>query len=159
MKKIINMKTISTIAFGLFAVVSLCFSNEPNKTSSAIDSSGKVVHLTNDMFKKSIYNYDANKQWKFEGTKPVIIDFYASWCGPCRKMAPIIEQIAKEYAGQVVVYKVDTDAETLLSQKMGISSLPTLLFIPVSGQPQASLGLIPKESIVKAINEVLLLKK
>jgi len=138
----------------IFIIFGNCIANDTSKK----ETTGSVIHLTNDLFKQKIYNYDINKQWKFEGDKPVIIDFYASWCGPCKMMSPIIEEIAKEYAGKIVVYKVDTDAESLLSQKMGISSLPTLLFIPLKGQPQGSVGAIPKESLVKAINEVLLVK-
>jgi thioredoxin 1 len=89
---------------------------------------------------------------------PVIIDFYADWCGPCRQLSPRIEEIAKEYAGKIIVYKVNTDKERELSQKLGIQSLPTLLFIPMKGQPQATMGALPKETLVKAVNEVLLVK-
>jgi thioredoxin len=105
-----------------------------------------------------VFNYETNKEWKYLGNKPAIIDFYASWCGPCRIMTPRLEEIAKEYAGKIIVYKVDTDKEQALSANMGIQSLPTLVFIPQSGKPQASLGAIPKESLVKAIHEVLLIK-
>jgi len=122
-------------------------------------ATGSVVLLDNNMFKQKVFNYEANKTWKYEGTMPAIIDFYADWCGPCRMMSPLIDEIAKKYAGRIVVYKVDTDKERLLSQSLGISSLPTLLFIPVKGQPQASLGAIPRESLEKAINEVLMIKK
>ena len=125
---------------------------------SAQNSEGKPIHLTTSEFKQLVYNFEANKNWKYEGKVPAIVDFYASWCGPCRKLAPIIEEIAKEYSGKVIVYKVDTDAEQMLSSSLGISSLPTLLFIPLIGQPQASLGLLPKETIVKAINDVLKVK-
>ena len=121
-------------------------------------SASKVIHLTNDQFKKLIYNYETSKEWKYLGNKPAIIDFYANWCGPCKLMSPRLEEIAKEYDGKIIVYKVDTDKEKLLSMNLGIQSLPTLVFIPRYGQPQASMGAIPKESIVKAINEILMIK-
>lgn len=120
--------------------------------------SGNIIHLTNDQFKKMVFNYEVNKEWKYEGNKPAIIDFYADWCGPCKMMAPRLEEIAKEYSGKLIVYKVDTDKEKVLAGNLGIQSLPTLLFIPQSGKPQASLGAIPKESLLKAIHEVLLIK-
>jgi thioredoxin 1 len=131
-----------------------------NKTGSEGDKTGNVsvVQLTDASFKKLVFNYEAGKEWKYEGSKPAIIDFYADWCGPCRQLSPIVEEIAKEYAGKIVVYKVDTDKEKVLSQSLGITGLPTLLFIPATGSPQMSMGAIPKESLIKAINDVLLIK-
>jgi thioredoxin len=105
-----------------------------------------------------VFDYEKNKEWKYEGTKPAIIDFYAAWCPPCRQLSPLVEEIAREYAGKIVVYKVDTDKEQILSQHLGISGLPTLLFIPVKGKPQASMGFMPKETIINTINDVLLIK-
>ncbi len=122
------------------------------------ESTGAIIHLTNEQFKKLVFNYETNKEWKYLGNKPAIIDFYADWCGPCRLMAPRLEEISKEYAGKVIVYKVDTEKEKVLSANLGIQSLPTLLFIPQNGKPQASMGALPKESLVKAINEILLTK-
>jgi thioredoxin len=144
-------KIIISVAF-LFAV----FINANSQQNQA--NSGTVIHLTNDQFKKLVFNYDINKEWKYLGNKPAIIDFYADWCGPCRIMSPRLEEIAKEYAGKLIVYKVNTDKEQQLSASLGIQSLPTIIFIPQNGQPQASMGAIPKESLVKAINEVLLVK-
>ena len=121
-------------------------------------SESPVTYLTNDSFKKLIFDYEAGKEWKYAGKMPAIIDFYADWCAPCRQLSPIVEQLAKEYEGKIKVYKVDTEKEINLSQNLGITGLPTLLFIPVEGKPQVTMGALPKESLVQAINEVLKVK-
>jgi thioredoxin 1 len=131
-------------------------SNENSKKTNV--ASVGVIELTNETFKQKVYNYDINKEWKFEGNLPVIIDFYANWCGPCRQLSPRVEEIAKEFVGKIIVYKVNTDVEKQLAQNMGITGLPTLFFIPVKGQPQSTMGALSKEDLVKAINEVLLVK-
>jgi thioredoxin 1 len=155
-------KILISISLGLVFLLSNCNAGNPGKTSSTKTSStstfGSVIVLTNAEFKQKVFNYEVNKEWKFEGKLPVIIDFYASWCGPCRQLSPRVEEIAKEYAGKIIVYKVDTDAEQELAQNMGIQSLPTLLFIPMKGKPQATMGAVPKETLVKAVQEVLLVK-
>jgi len=152
MKKILLI--ISTV---LLVSLFNCSAGDPATRSKAASTSA-VIHLTNTTFKQKVFNYEINKQWKYEGNKPAIVDFYASWCGPCRQLTPIMEAIAKEYDGKIIIYKVDTDAEELLAQNMGIQSLPTLLFIPVNGKPQIIMGAVPKETLVKAINDVLLIK-
>ena len=131
-----------------------------NKTSSDSKKSEttSVIQLTNEAFKKLVFNYDLNKEWKYEGNRPAIIDFYADWCAPCRQLSPLVDEIAKEYANKIIVYKVDTEKEQILAQSMGITGLPTLLFIPAKGSPRMSMGFIQKEDLVKAVNEVLLLK-
>ena len=92
------------------------------------------------------------------GDSPVIIDFYADWCPPCRQLSPLVEEVAKEYQGKIAVYKVNTDKEKVLAQSLGITSLPTLLYIPSEGMPQASMGYVPKDTIIKTIKEVLLIR-
>ena len=111
--------------------------------------------LTKEAFKEKVYNYDnADKGWSFEGTRPAIVDFYADWCGPCRAVAPVLDQISKEYEGRVDVYKVNTDKEPEIAQAFGVSSIPTILFIPTEGQPQVSRGAMPKNSFVQAISDI-----
>lgn len=132
-------------------------SSKSQNTQVLEDGEGEVIYLTNESFKKLIFNYENFTEWKYEGKRPAIIDFYADWCGPCRMVAPIIEELAREYSGKVDIYKVDTEKERILAQNLGISSLPTILFIPSSGTPQAALGAIPKESFVQAINQILLI--
>lgn len=116
----------------------------------------QVVHLTTTEFKEKVFNYDVNNEWKYEGNLPAIIDFYADWCAPCRMVAPILEGIAKDYAGKLVVYKVNTEDEQELAMAFGISSIPTLLFVPREGQPQAAMGALPRQTFDQAINEILL---
>jgi len=136
-------------------IFSYCSAGNPENKDINPSTENFVIPLSNDGFKKMIFNFDLNKTWKYEGSKPVIIDFYADWCPPCRQLSPLVEEIAKEYEGKIIVYKVNTDKEKGLAQSLGISSLPTLLYIPVKGKPQVSLGYIPKETIIKTINEIL----
>jgi thioredoxin 1 len=151
MKKTIFITVLVTSLF-----FSNCNAGNPSHENKKSTSNEVVLQLSNDGFKKMIFNYEVNKEWKFEGTKPVIIDFYADWCAPCRQLSPLVEEIAKEYEGKIVVYKVNTDKERVLTQSLGITNLPTLLYIPAKGKPQVTLGMLPKEQIVKTIKEILL---
>jgi thioredoxin 1 len=119
-------------------------------------TANQVVHLTTQEFKEKVFNYEASKEWKYAGTLPAIVDFYADWCGPCKIVAPVLEDLAREYSGQIVVYKVDTENEQELAAVFGIQSIPTLLFIPRDGQPQAAMGALPKQTFKKVIEDVLL---
>jgi len=112
-------------------------------------------HLTLESFKEKVFDYDNNEKWNYEGEVPAIIDFYADWCGPCKQVAPIMKELAQEYDGRVLIYKVDTDAEQELAGMFGIESIPSILFIPVGEQPQMVTGALPKESFVKIIQDVL----
>ncbi len=115
----------------------------------------KLEHLTNETFKEKVFNYEANKEWKFEGNTPAIIDFYADWCGPCKVIAPLLEELKDEYGDKLEIYKVNTEEQRELSSVFGIQSIPSLLFIPKEGQPQMAMGALPKETFKQAISEVL----
>jgi len=114
-----------------------------------------LEHLTLDTFKEKVFNFEANKEWKFEGTAPAIIDFYADWCSPCRMVAPILEELQQTYGAKLNIYKVNTEEQSELAGMFGIQSIPSLLFIPVDGQPQMAQGALPKATFVSAIEEVL----
>lgn len=114
-----------------------------------------LEHLTKESFRTKVFNYEQNKEWKYEGNKPAIIDFYADWCGPCKIVAPILEELKEEYGNKVDIFKVDTEQERELSAMFGIRSIPSILFIPVEGQPQMSMGALPKDTFRKVIGDVL----
>jgi len=139
-------------------MLSECNAGQPTGKEGIAEPGKTVVQLTNDTFKKVIFNYEVGGEWKYAGKRPAIIDFYADWCAPCRQLSPLVEEIAKEYSGKIDVYKVDTDKENILAQNLGITGLPTLLFIPVEGKPQTTMGALPKETLVKAINDILKVK-
>ena len=115
-----------------------------------------TIKLTTEEFKKKIFDYTSNKEWKYEGTLPAIIDFYADWCGPCKMVAPVLEELSKTYDGKVLIYKVDTEAEAELADLFGIRSIPTFLFIPVEGAPMLQPGAFPKNVFEKVIEERLM---
>lgn len=118
-----------------------------------------VEHLTKETFLNKVFNYEKNKDWKFEGDKPCIIDFYADWCGPCKSVAPVLEELAKDFDGKIDVFKVNTEEELELASAFGIRSIPSFLFVPAEGQPQMAMGALPKESFVKAFKDVLGVEK
>jgi len=113
-------------------------------------------NLTKDTFLQKVFNYEQNKEWKFEGDLPCVIDFWAPWCGPCRAAAPVIEELSKEYAGKVNFYKINTDEEQELAGAFGIRSIPSLLFVPKNGDPKMAIGALPKESLKQAVETELL---
>ncbi len=114
-----------------------------------------LEHLTKESFKSKVFDYENSKDWKFEGSKPAVIDFYADWCGPCKMVAPILEELATEYDGKIDIYKVDTEAERELSTAFGIQSIPSILFVPMEGQPAMAKGALPKDTFKKAFSDVL----
>lgn len=147
-------KTISTIVCMIFLLCGMSVMAQGDITKQIEE--GKAVKVNKEQFLKYIYDFEKNPQeWVYEGKKPCIIDFYADWCGPCRKLAPIMSSIASKYKGEVIVYKVDTEAQRELAAFFGIKSLPTIVFVPAKGTPQAAMGLMPEEDIEKYIESVI----
>jgi len=116
---------------------------------------GLVESLTKDSFLQKIFNYEQNKEWKFEGKLPCIIDFYADWCAPCKMVEPILQKLAQEYQGKLNIYRVDTQAEQELAATFGIQSIPSMLFVPLNDKPQMAIGALPEKTLKKTIKEVL----
>jgi len=114
-----------------------------------------LEHLTKETFKEKVFNWEENKDWKFEGDLPCLIDFYADWCQPCKIVAPILEELSGEYEDKINIYKVDTEDQQELAAMFGIKSIPSLLFVPKDGQPQMAQGALPKDSLKKAMKDVL----
>lgn len=115
-----------------------------------------TVNLTADKFREEIFDYTTQKEWQFKGQKPAIIDFYADWCGPCKMVAPLFEELSEEYAQDITIYKVDTEVEQELAAMFGIQSIPSILFIPMNKTPMMQKGALPKQSLKKVIEEELL---
>ena len=118
-----------------------------------------LEHLTKESFKEKVFNFEVNKEWKYEGSKPCLIDFYADWCGPCKMVAPVLEELQSEYGESIVIYKIDTEDQQELAGMFGVQSIPSLLFVPMEGQPQMAMGALPKDTFVKAIADVLKVDK
>lgn len=115
-----------------------------------------TIQMTTQDFKDKVFNYETEQEWKYKGELPAIIDFYADWCGPCKMVAPILEDLSKEYQGKLVIYKVNTDIEQELSSVFGIQSIPTILFIGADGEPMMQPGAFPKHVFKQVIEEKLL---
>ncbi len=116
-------------------------------------------HLTKETFLSKVFNYEKNKEWKFEGEKPCIIDFYADWCAPCKIVEPILEELSSDFKGKLDFYKIDTEDQQELAAAFGIRSIPSFLFVPAEGQPQMAMGALPKETFIKAFKDVLGVEK
>ncbi len=119
-----------------------------------ISQEHKPEHLTAESFKEKVFDFENETEWRFAGKKPAIIDFYADWCGPCKKVAPIMDELAEEYGEDIDIYKVDTEEQKQLAGMFGIRSIPSILFIPVDDQPQMVKGALPKESFENIISEI-----
>lgn len=139
------------VMLALMATLS-AFGKAPQKNQAAM---GQVKHITQKEFVNLIADYEKTR-WEYKGTKPAIVDFYANWCGPCRALSPVLEQVATEYKESIVVYKVDVDDEKELAAAFGIRSIPTLLFIPMKDNPQVVKGAMNKQELTKLVEKYLL---
>ncbi len=148
------MKKLFVISLMIILLSAAC--SKQNKTEKSVH---KISHLTAETFKKKIFNYEESKEWKFEGKLPAIVDFYADWCAPCKIVAPIFEELSKEYEGKIDIYKIDTDSEKKLASIFQIRSIPSILFIPLDGKPTMTQGARSKEEFKKIIEENLLNSK
>lgn len=153
MKKVI-------MAFALVLISALCFAgNQQTKTSKDSTNSGQVVVMDKNMFINDVFDYQNTPDWKYKGKLPAIIDLYADWCGPCRMVAPIMKELAKEYKGKITIYKVNVDKEKELAALFQATSIPLFVFIPMEGEPQLFKGAADKATYKKAIDEFLLKNK
>jgi len=156
------MAVLITVICGALFIAGAATQQNKKTTKETTKTEKKMgtKHLTKAEFLTKVANFEANpKEWKYLGNKPCIIDFYATWCGPCKAVAPVLEELAEEYAGKIDIYKVDTEKEEGLAASFGIRSIPSLLFCPMNGQPQMAKGAMGKADFKKAINEVLLKKE
>lgn len=122
-------------------------------------SQSKVIALDDESFKERVYDFEKETTWVYKGNKPAIVDFYADWCGPCKRVAPILEELQEEYGDAIQIYKVDTDKARKLAAAFRITSIPSFLFIPAKGEPQMAKGAFPKSVFVKALKEVMGVKE
>ncbi|MDE5424358.1 thioredoxin [Ancylomarina sp. DW003] len=122
-------------------------------------SQSKVIALDDESFKEKVYDFEKETTWVYKGNKPAIVDFYADWCGPCKRVAPILEELQEEYGDAIQIYKVDTDKARKLAAAFRITSIPSFLFIPAKGEPQMAKGAFPKSVFVKALKEVMGVKE
>ncbi|MCD7901229.1 MAG: thioredoxin domain-containing protein [Bacteroides sp.] len=151
-------KIIFSIAFLLMGLT-LVNATVPPKKVVEQEKSGEVITLNRDLFIEKVFDYVNNENWEYRGNKPAIIDLYADWCGPCRKVAPIMKELASEYGDEIVIYKVDVDKERELAAIFNATSIPLFVFIPMNDEPQLFKGAADKETYKKVIDQFLLGKK
>ena len=151
-----------TILLPLVALLLISCNNKA-KTKNQIEETIKkenkmtTIHLTKAEFLSKVANFETNPtEWKYLGDKPALIDFYADWCGPCKAIAPVLEELAAEYGDRIYIYKINTETEPELSAVFGIRSIPSLLFVPMNAQPQMAAGALPKQQLKEAIDNLLL---
>jgi len=149
------------ILSAVMVIVSCCRNSGGDNQQNTNNKEKKMqtIHLTKSEFLAKVADYETSpNKWKYLGDRPAVIDFYASWCGPCKMIAPILEELAAEYGDSIYVYKINTEEEQELAAAFGIQSIPTLLFVPMEGAPQMAQGAMPKNALKEAIDKVLLNK-
>lgn len=154
-----KVKYILGIALACLPALFACQAKEQpaRQEKSEQTQTVKPRQLTKAEFLSKVVNFEKTPdRWEYLGARPCIVDFYATWCGPCRQLAPILEELATEYAGKVDIYKVDVDKEPQLAALFGVQSIPTLLFCPMKNQPQIAAGFMDKEALQEVIKQVLL---
>ncbi len=158
--KLLTMKKLTLLLLLLIPVTfNACSGNDGKNNSATAPADGQVVKLTAESFQKLVWDYKSNPDaWVFKGDQPVIIDFYADWCRPCKMVAPIMDELSKEYKGKVRIYKINTDEQRELAGLFNISSIPAVLYVPKTGKPQMSVGAMQKPAYVDMIKNVLQVK-
>lgn len=151
-------KIVSSICIVLLAVMGYFAYAQTKSAPKTEAKQGEVIAMNKALFLKEVFNYETSREWKFLGKKPVIIDLYADWCGPCRRVAPIMKELAKEYEGKITIYKVNVDKEKELAALFQANSIPLFVFIPVNGEPRLQAGAGDKASYKKIIEQFLLKK-
>lgn len=163
MKKLIFSTLIALAAFSAIGFAQTKTATATKSTStkpSVIYAKGsEVIHLDKDAFKIQVFDFETQKEWMYNGKLPAILDFYADWCGPCKMLAPHLEELQKQYKGKLQVFKINTDKNRELSAAFGIQSLPTIVFVPMTGQPQAAMGYRPLADLEKDVNNILKVSK
>lgn len=153
MKKVLVMVVLVMVSVIVYAFNDKAETNQSKKEAIG---NGKVVVMNKEIFLKDVFDYEKSKKWKYKGDKPAIIDLYADWCGPCRQTAPIMKELAKEYAGKIIIYKVNVDKQKELAALFNATSIPLFVFIPMNGDPQLFRGAADKVTYKKAIDDFLL---
>lgn len=162
MQKTRNLLCLLALCAACSCSLSASNGNEPVVSEKSLagktaEADSKVIHLNKKEFLSRVFNYEESpNEWKYEGTIPCIVDFYADWCGPCKAVSPILEELASQYKGKILIYKINVDLDKELAAAFGIRSIPSILFIPVKGTPMMAQGALPKEEFIKQIDEFLL---
>jgi len=153
------MKKILLILGGFVFLLSSSFSLYSSDDAKSTKEDNAVIYLDAATFKEKVFNYEEGKEWNYKGDVPAILDFYADWCGPCKMLSPVLTKIQEEYNGKVQIYKINTDEQKELAATFGIRSLPTIVFVPLEGDPQATMGYRSKNDLETMISEILEVQK